>query len=49
MGRTNKEVAAALFVCEKTVEHHLSRIYPKLGVGSRTEIASLTGPLRSDT
>ncbi len=38
-GRTNREVAAALFVGERTVETHLSHIYAKLGVRSRTELA----------
>jgi DNA-binding CsgD family transcriptional regulator len=38
-GRTNKEVAAALFLGERTVASHLSRIYAKLGVRSRTELA----------
>jgi DNA-binding NarL/FixJ family response regulator len=38
-GRSNKEVAAALFVSPKTVENNLSRIYAKLGVRSRTELA----------
>jgi DNA-binding NarL/FixJ family response regulator len=38
-GRTNREVAAALFVTPKTVEANLSRIYRKLGVRSRTELA----------
>ena len=40
-GRSNKEVARALFLSEKTVEHHLSRIYAKLAVRSRTELARL--------
>jgi DNA-binding CsgD family transcriptional regulator len=38
-GKTNREVAAALFVTERTVEGHLTRIYRKLGVRSRTELA----------
>jgi len=38
-GRTNREVAAALFLAERTVESHLSHVYAKLGVGSRTEHA----------
>jgi DNA-binding CsgD family transcriptional regulator len=38
-GRSNKEVAAALFVTVKTVERTLSRIYEKLGVRSRAELA----------
>jgi DNA-binding CsgD family transcriptional regulator len=39
-GRSNKEVAATLFLSEKTVEANLTRIYDKLGVRSRTELAS---------
>jgi DNA-binding CsgD family transcriptional regulator len=38
-GRTNREVAAALFVTERTVEGHLTRIYAKLGVRSRAQLA----------
>jgi DNA-binding NarL/FixJ family response regulator len=38
-GRTNREVAAELVLSEKTIEHHLSRIYRKLGVRSRTQLA----------
>jgi DNA-binding CsgD family transcriptional regulator len=38
-GRTNREVAAALFVTEHTVEGALTRVYRKLGVRSRTELA----------
>jgi DNA-binding NarL/FixJ family response regulator len=38
-GRTNREVAAALVLGERTVESHLTSIYAKLGVRSRTELA----------
>jgi DNA-binding CsgD family transcriptional regulator/tetratricopeptide (TPR) repeat protein len=38
-GKTNREVAAELFLGERTVASHLSRIYTKLGVRSRTELA----------
>jgi DNA-binding CsgD family transcriptional regulator len=38
-GRTNREVAGELFMSPKTVEAHLSRIYRKLGVRSRAELA----------
>ena len=40
-GATNKEVAAALFVSPKTVEHHLGQIYKKLELRSRTELSAL--------
>jgi DNA-binding CsgD family transcriptional regulator len=39
-GRPNKEVAAALFVTVKAVEANLSRVYAKLGIRSRAELAS---------
>jgi DNA-binding CsgD family transcriptional regulator len=39
-GRSNKEVAGALYLSEKTVEHHLSRIYAKLEVRTRAELAA---------
>ncbi len=42
-GRTNKQVAATLFLSEKTIEHNLSRIYAKLGVRSRVELAGRNG------
>jgi DNA-binding NarL/FixJ family response regulator len=37
-GLSNREVAAALFLSPKTVEHHLSRVYRKRGWRSRTEL-----------
>jgi DNA-binding NarL/FixJ family response regulator len=40
-GRTNKEIAAALFLSDKTVERHLSRTFEKLGLRSRVELAAL--------
>ena len=40
-GRTNREVAAALFLSEKTVEYHLSHVYAKLGVRSRVQLAGV--------
>jgi len=38
-GRTNREVATALFLSERTVASHLTHVYAKLGVRSRTELA----------
>jgi DNA-binding CsgD family transcriptional regulator len=39
-GATNKEIAGALFMSVKTVEANLSRVYRKLDVRSRTELAA---------
>jgi DNA-binding NarL/FixJ family response regulator len=38
-GKTNREVAAALYLSERTVEGHLAHVFNKLGVRSRTELA----------
>ncbi len=38
-GKMNKEIAAALWISEKTVEAHLSRIFRKLGIRNRAELA----------
>lgn len=43
-GKTNREVAAALFLSERTVEGHLAHIFGKLGVRNRREIASVLAP-----
>jgi DNA-binding CsgD family transcriptional regulator len=43
-GSTNREVADALFVSVHTVEANLKRIYRKLGIRSRTELASKFPP-----
>jgi DNA-binding CsgD family transcriptional regulator len=38
-GRTNNEVAQALFVTPKTIDTHLGRVYAKLGISSRRALA----------
>ena len=38
-GASNKEAAAALYVSAKTVEFHLSSVYRKLGLTSRSQLA----------
>jgi DNA-binding CsgD family transcriptional regulator len=45
-GPTNREIAQALFVTPKTVEVHLSSVYRKLGISSRSQLpAALTVPV----
>jgi predicted ATPase/DNA-binding CsgD family transcriptional regulator len=41
-GRSNAEIAEALFVSPRTVTTHVTRIYDKLGVASRAEAVSRT-------
>lgn len=43
-GLTNREVAAELFLSVKTVQYHLTRVYAKLGIRSRSELAAVRGP-----
>jgi len=40
-GRTNRQVAEALFISEKTASIHVSHILAKLGVGGRVEAAAV--------
>ena len=42
-GLSNREVATELYVSPKTVQYHLTRIYAKLGIRSRVELAKLYG------
>lgn len=41
-GRSNRDIAAQLYLSEKTVARHLSNIFAKLDVGSRTAAAAWT-------
>jgi ATP/maltotriose-dependent transcriptional regulator MalT len=44
-GHTNQEAADALFITSSTVQANLKRVYQKLGVRSRTELAARMGQI----
>ena len=46
-GKTNREVAAALFLSDRTVEGHLSRVFGKLGIRHRTELPRALASLQT--
>jgi DNA-binding NarL/FixJ family response regulator len=40
-GKSNKEIAAALSITERTAKFHVSSIMSKLGAGNRTEAVTI--------
>jgi DNA-binding CsgD family transcriptional regulator len=48
-GRTNREVAQALFVTPKAIEYHLANAYRKLDIESRQELSGALGTAGSRT
>jgi DNA-binding NarL/FixJ family response regulator len=46
-GRTNRQIAAELFLSEKTIESHLKKVFTKLGVSGRVAVAEAVGRERN--
>ena len=44
-GKTNKQIAVDMFVCEKTVEYHLGNLFTK--TGSKTRVAVVVWALQN--
>jgi ATP/maltotriose-dependent transcriptional regulator MalT len=45
-GHTNREIASELYLSEKTIENHMSRIFGKLGASKRAQVAAAMGAHR---
>jgi DNA-binding CsgD family transcriptional regulator len=46
LGRTNREIAGELYLSEKTIESHLTKVFAKLGVTGRVALAEAVGRAR---
>ncbi|MEU4793605.1 helix-turn-helix transcriptional regulator, partial [Micromonospora tulbaghiae] len=42
-GASNRDIAAQLFLSPRTVGYHLYKAFPKLGITSRAQLATLVG------
>lgn len=49
VGLTNREIGARLFLSPRTIGSHLYRIFPKLDITARSQIAERLGPLMAGT
>jgi DNA-binding NarL/FixJ family response regulator len=47
-GLTNRDIGARLYLSEKTIETHLTRVFQKLGMRSRTQVAAEVARQRAE-
>ena len=47
-GLSNPEIGTRLFLSPRTVEWHLRKVFTKLGIASRKELANVLGDLESE-
>jgi non-specific serine/threonine protein kinase len=45
-GLTNRQIAARLFIAQRTVDTHVAHILAKLGCSNRAQVAAVTSALR---
>ena len=43
-GASNRQIAAQLFISHKTVEYHLRKVFAKLSISTRADLAAVLGP-----
>ncbi len=48
LGYTNRDIAKVMFISEHTVKDHTKKIYPKMGIHSRFELATLVSKQRAN-
>jgi DNA-binding NarL/FixJ family response regulator len=43
-GMTNRQIAAQLYLSPRTIDYHLSKVFSKVDIASRTELVRMGAP-----